>query len=182
MRIISGTHKGRRIRAPKNLPVRPTTDMAKEGLFNILTNQYDFSHCTILDLFSGTGNIAYEFCSRGAKSVKAVDKDKRCVRFIHQITEQLHLPIQPIVFDVFSYLEQSHQIYDIIFADPPYDMEDTQFDLLVKTIFENNLLDIDGICIVEHSKHTDLTTLPFFEKSKSYGGNCFSFFQKKADL
>lgn len=182
MRIISGIHKGRRLRAPKNLPVRPTTDMAKEGLFNILTNRLDLQDCCVLDLFSGTGNIAYEFCSRGAQSVIAVDKDNSCVRFIRQTAENLKMPIQIIASDVFSLLEKSNIFFDYIFADPPYEMDKTLFIKLVKIIFENNLLKDNGLCIIEHSKHTDLSELYYYKNSKSYGGNCFSFFEKKADL
>jgi len=182
MRIISGIHKGRRLRAPKNLPVRPTTDMAKEGLFNILTHRYEFQDCKVLDLFSGTGNIAYEFCSRGSKIVHAVDKDRRCIRFIKETTASLNMAIQPLQSDVFSFLENSTQSYDIIFADPPYDMESAQFERVVDLIFKRNLLHPNGIFIVEHSKHTDLSNCSNFEKSKTYGGNCFSFFEKKADL
>lgn len=182
MRIISGVHKGRRIRAPKSLPVRPTTDMAKEGLFNILSNRYDFQDCTILDLCSGTGNIAYEFCSRGATTVHAVDMNKHCIRFIKETTQSLNLSIHPFQSEVLSFLRHTAQTYDIIFADPPYDMDLLWFEQLVQIIFERNLMNPDGLCIVEHSKHMNLSNCINFEKSKTYGGNSFSFFEKKADL
>ena len=182
MRIISGIHKGRRLRAPKNLPVRPTTDMAKEGLFNILSNRYDFKDCTILDLCSGTGNIAYEFCSRGAKRVYAVDKDRRCIKYIKETKEALNMPNQPLQSEVISFVENTHQTYDIIFADPPYEMDFMWFEQLIKHVFDKSLINSGGICIAEHSKHTNLSNLDHFDKSKTYGGNCFSFFEKKADL
>ncbi|MDC3275147.1 RsmD family RNA methyltransferase, partial [Flavobacteriaceae bacterium] len=119
MRIISGTYKGRRLKAPKNLPVRPTTDMAKEALFNILMHRYDFRDLSVLDLFSGTGNIAYEFCSRGTLSVLAVDKEFRCTKFIESTAAEFNMPIDVLKSDVFSFLERNTQTFDIIFADPP---------------------------------------------------------------
>ena len=120
MRIISGKHKGRRITAPKNLPVRPTTDMSKESLFNILNNHFNFNGLKVLDLFSGTGNISYEFASRGAGPITSVDGDMGCVNFIKKTATELDLDISAIKSDVFSFLERNKTTYDIIFADPPY--------------------------------------------------------------
>lgn len=160
MRIISGSHKGRRLTAPKNLPVRPTKDMAKEALFNILNNGYYFPDCEILDLFSGTGNIAYEFASRGAKAIYAVDLHPGCVSFIQKTTETLEMPIKAIHSDVFEYLNKANHSWDIIFADPFYDMDATQFEQLVALVFEKALLKEDGSLILEHSKHSQLSTLP----------------------
>src|SRR5690606_13437507 len=121
MRIISGKHKGKRLTAPAKLPVRPTTDYAKEALFNILNNQYYFDQISVLDLFAGTGNISFEFASRGAKQITAVDAHYGCIRYISKIKEELEYPISPVKSDVFSYLEKSLITADIIFADPPYD-------------------------------------------------------------
>lgn len=177
MRIISGTHKGRRLKAPKNLPVRPTTDMAKEALFNILMHRYDFRDLSVLDLFSGTGNIAYEFCSRGSLSVLAVDKEFRCTKFIESTAAEFNMPIDVLKSDVFSFLERNTQTFDIIFADPPYALEIESFELMSSLIFENKYLNNDGLLIIEHAKQTDLKDLNHFEELKTYGGNCFSFFR-----
>ena len=183
MRIISGQHKGRRLRAPKQLPVRPTTDMAKEALFNILANRYDFEEIEVLDLFSGTGNISYEFCSRGTSAIQAVDKDLHCVKFIQDTADNLDMSIQVINSDVFSFLLKTPNYYDIIFADPPYAIKQLYFEKLISIIFERKLLKPEGDCILEHSKQIKLNHLNNFVDIKTYGGNCFSFFeQKKADL
>jgi 16S rRNA (guanine(966)-N(2))-methyltransferase RsmD len=177
MRIISGVFKGRRITAPKKLPVRPTTDMAKGALFNILNNQYYFDAISVLDLFSGTGNISYEFASRGTEQITAVDDNYGCVRFINETAEAFDMSINTIKGDVFKFLEKSKQKYSIIFADPPYDFEIEAFSKIPELVFENNLLEDEGLLIVEHSKHTDLSQLEHYSHSKSYGGNMFSFFE-----
>ena len=181
MRIISGTHKGRRITAPKNLPVRPTTDMAKEALFNILDNRYYLEDLCILDLFAGTGNISYEFASRGTRSITAVDKHYGCVRFINQISDDFEFGIHAVKADVFTYLNNSSTTYDVVFADPPYDMDQEDFETLAQSILKYITLNEDGLIIIEHSKHTSLNHIAGFYMMKKYGGNCFSFF-KKADL
>lgn len=178
MRIISGLYKGRRITAPKKLPVRPTTDMAKEALFNILNNQYYFDDISVLDLFSGTGNISYEFASRGTEQITAVDANYGCIKFINETADAFEMNISTIKSDVFKFLEKSKQKHSIIFADPPYDFELEAFSKIPELIFENNLLDEEGLLIVEHSKHTDLSQLPHYSHSKSYGGNMFSFFKR----
>ncbi len=176
MRIISGIHKGRRLVAPKNLPVRPTTDFAKEGIFNILVNRYDFDALVVLDLFSGTGNMSYEFASRGVPQVTSVDGHYNCVKFIKKTSEELSLPITPIKADVFKYLDSSHGPYDIIFADPPYAFEMEQFEEMVEKIHQNNLLKPEGIFIIEHPKQTVLSDLPRYQVTRKYGGSMFSFF------
>lgn len=177
MRIISGLYKSRKIIAPKNLPVRPTTDMAKESLFNIINNLYYFDDISVLDLFAGTGNISYEFASRGTEQITSVDQDFGCVKFINKTTEMFEMPIQTIKSDVFKFLEKTSLQSNIIFADPPYNFTDDQFEKIPQLIFKNNLLLDDGLLIVEHSKHTDLSKLENFSYSKSYGGNMFSFFE-----
>ncbi|GAA4808816.1 16S rRNA (guanine(966)-N(2))-methyltransferase RsmD [Litoribaculum gwangyangense] len=177
MRIISGLYKSRKIIAPKNLPVRPTTDMAKESLFNIINNLYYFDDISVLDLFAGTGNISYEFASRGTNNITCVDQDFGCIKFINQTAEAFYMPIQTIKIDVFKFLEKSTLQVNIIFADPPYNFSDVQFAKIPELIFQNNLLLEDGILIVEHSKHTDLSSLINFSYSKSYGGSVFSFFE-----
>lgn len=177
MRIISGTFKGRRIIAPKKLPVRPTTDMAKEALFNILNNQYYFDSISVLDLFAGTGNISYEFASRGTENILAVDENHGCIRFINETAESFKMSINTIRSDVFKFLSNFSTKVDVIFADPPYNFTLEQFKEIPELVFSNELLNDDGVLIVEHSKHTDLSQLKHFQQSKSYGGNAFSFFK-----
>jgi 16S rRNA (guanine(966)-N(2))-methyltransferase RsmD len=177
MRIVSGEHKGRKIIAPKKLPVRPTTDMAKESLFNILNNLYYFDEISVLDLFAGTGNISYEFASRGTEQIISVDKDFGCTKFISETSETLEMPIQVIKSDVFKFLESSNQKFSVIFADPPYNFDLELFSKIPELVFSNNLLEDDGVLIVEHSKHTNLSGLENYSHSKSYGGNVFSFFE-----
>lgn len=177
MRIISGIHKGKRISAPKNLPVRPTTDMAKESLFNILNNFYYFDAITVIDLFAGTGNISYEFASRGTSQIYAIDAHYGCVKFINTTAKQLQAEINTYKSDVYKFLEKTTLKADVIFADPPYDFEAPQFLKIVDLVFENGLLEEEGVLIVEHSKHTDLSTHPRHSYDKRYGGNVFSFFE-----
>ncbi|MDN3493682.1 RsmD family RNA methyltransferase [Winogradskyella bathintestinalis] len=178
MRIISGLFKGRRITAPKKLPVRPTTDMAKEALFNILNNQYYFDDISVLDLFAGTGNISYEFASRGTEQITAVDADYGCIKFINETADAFDMSISTIKSDVFKFLVKTKQKHTIIFADPPYDFELEAFFKIPDLVFKNELIEDDGLLIVEHSKHTDLRDLKYYSHSKSYGGNMFSFFTK----
>ncbi|MCH4823304.1 RsmD family RNA methyltransferase [Gramella lutea] len=177
MRIISGTHKGKRITAPAKLPVRPTTDVAKEALFNILNNYYHISSLSVLDLFSGTGNISYEFAARGAENITAVDANYDCVKFIKKTAAELDFPINTVKSDVFKYLERSPVKADIIFADPPYNLEKEEFAKIVELVFENKFLLEDGQLILEHSKHTDLSDLTHFRESRKYGSSVFSFFE-----
>ncbi len=185
MRIISGKYKGRRINPPKNLPVRPTTDMSKESLFNILNNHFHFSDLHVLDLFAGTGNISYEFGSRGSEHIVCVDGDFGCVNFIKKTSAEFDFPITAIKSDVFTFLTKNHSKYDLIFADPPYDMPQKDFEKIVLTVFENEFLESEGMLIVEHSKHTPLSHLPGFSFEKNYGASVFTFFEaedKNADL
>ncbi len=177
MRIISGKYKGKRLVAPKKLPVRPTTDMAKEGLFNILNNQYYFDELTVLDLFAGTGSISFEFASRGAQDIVSVDSHYACIKYIAQISEELDIPVQTIKSDAFKYLEQCNRTFDIIFADPPYNFDLTTFQSIVNLVFERELLNANGLLIIEHSKFSDLTDNQYFRDSRNYGGSVFSFFK-----
>lgn len=177
MRIISGKYKGRRINPPKNLPVRPTTDMSKESLFNILNNHFNFGDLKVLDLFAGTGNISYEFASRGSENITAVDEDFGCIRFIKQTAGEFDFNISAIKSSVFSFLEKANTNYDLIFADPPYDMDQDKFEKIVTTVFEKEILAKDGMLIVEHSKHTKLDHLEHLSFQKHYGGSVFSFFE-----
>jgi 16S rRNA (guanine(966)-N(2))-methyltransferase RsmD len=179
MRIISGKHKGRRLTAPKSLPVRPTTDMSKESLFNIINNNYYFEEIQVLDLFSGTGNISYEFASRGTNEITAVDQHFGCIKYINEINKEFDFSINTIKSDVYKFLGKTGINADIIFADPPYDFSESQFLKIADLIFTNKLLKEEGTVIIEHSKQTSLTAHPNFSYEKRYGGNVFSFFENK---
>lgn len=180
MRIISGKNKGKRIIAPAKLPVRPTTDFAKESLFNILNNHFYFDEISVLDLFAGTGNISYEFASRGAEQITSVDENAACTHFIQKINTELSYDIQVIKADVFLFLEKNIRSFDIIFADPPYDFSIEMLTKISEKVFERNLLNEDGFLILEHSSHTDLSSLKNFSFDKKYGGTTFSFFENNS--
>jgi 16S rRNA (guanine(966)-N(2))-methyltransferase RsmD len=182
MRIISVKFKSRRLQAPKNLPVRPTTDMAKEALFNILNNTYYFQEIAVLDLFAGTGNISYEFASRGTENITAVDSHFGCVKYINSIAKELDSNINTFKSDVYKFLEKNNAKYDVIFADPPYDFEVEKFEEIVRLVFENELLTEEGVLVIEHSKHTNLTENLHLNYQKKYGGNMFSFFKNNSEL
>ena len=178
MRIISGSHKGKRLFAPKKLPVRPTTDRSKEALFNILQHQYDWTSIRVLDLFAGTGNISYEFASRGVNEVFSVDKNSHCIKFIQQTAEKLDLGINTIKIDVLKYLSSISMDFDIIFADPPYNLDRQSYFKIVNIIFEKNRLKKNGLLILEHFEQKHLEVHPKFIQSRKYGSNIFSFFEK----
>ncbi len=176
MRIISGEFKGRPIHPPQNLPVRPTTDKAKESLFNILANNIDFEDLKVLDLFAGTGNISYEFASRGALEITAVDADFRCAKFIKTTAETLKMPIKTIRANVFSFLSTEFAKYDLIFADPPYDLE--RLAEIPDLIINQNILNEDGVFILEHSSDHNFSKHPWFKNTRTYSKVNFSFFEK----
>ncbi|WP_289062105.1 RsmD family RNA methyltransferase [uncultured Zobellia sp.] len=177
MRIISGLHKGKRLTAPRKLPVRPTTDMAKEALFNILNNRYYFDELIVLDLYAGTGNISYEFASRGTTQISAVDADYGCIRFINETSENLEMGISAFKSDVFGYLEKSREKSTIIFADPPYDLPLESFEKIPELVFENELLLDNGLLIIEHASQMDLSHINNFVENRKYGSSMFSFFE-----
>ncbi len=177
MRIISGKYKSKRLTAPKKLPVRPTTDFAKEALFNLLNNRYYLDEINAIDLFSGTGNISYELASRGCKDITAVDSHPACVQFIAKTSDELEMNIKTIRSDVFKFLERTRSHADLIFADPPYDMPAEDMLKIADLTFESNLLNPEGTLVIEHSKHTDLSGHPNFADSRRYGGSVFSFFE-----
>jgi len=152
MRIISGTHKGRRLIAPDTLPVRPTTDRAKEALFNILENRYFFDGKNVLDLFSGTGNIAFEFASRGCEEILVVDNNFNCINYIEKTSNELEFNINTIKSNCLQYLKNCKQQFNFIFADPPYDYK--KYQELKNLVFEKNLVKKDGVLIIEHNKDT----------------------------
>ncbi len=177
MRIISGIYKGRRLMAPKTLPVRPTTDFAKEGLFNILNNRIDFHEVSVLDLFSGTGNIAYEFASRGCKNLTCVDADFGCIKYIKKVSEELNFNIQTFKMDAFKYVSAPGGSFDVIFADPPYAVEPALVRDMIQKVFEFNWLKEDGMLVVEHPKSINFSDEAHFIESRKYGGSVFSFFE-----
>ncbi len=174
MRIISGKNKGRKINAPTNIPARPTTDLGKESLFNILNNYFHFDRVKVLDLFTGTGNISYEFASRGALSVVAVDNCAHSIHFIKETALKLNYPnITPLKLDAFDFLKKCNQQFNIIFADPPYQFK--EIEKIAEMVFENHLLKPDGWCIFEHSKENDFSAHPNFFEHRKYGKLNFSF-------
>ena len=176
MRIISGRYKGRAIHPPTNLRARPTTDFAKENLFNVLNNLVDYASCDVLDLFAGTGSISYEFASRGARSVTSVELNPVHYQFIRQTAAQLGLEhFYPVKANVFRYLTSCPKQFDVIFSDAPYDLANSE--QVVATIFARNLLRPEGLLIFEHSKHMDFSAYPEFWQLRSYGSVQFSFFK-----
>lgn len=176
MRIISGTHKGRRIQIGSNFKARPTTDFAKETLFNVLQNLYDFENLSVLDLFGGTGSISYEFASRGAK-VTTVEKNSKHYNYIKKNQEILNFNniITTVKADVFKLLPKLQQQYDIIFADPPFALE--QVVDLPNIIFNSSLLQKEGLFILEHSSANNFSKHPHFKRLVTRGSVNFSFFE-----
>ncbi len=177
MRIISGKYKGRKLRAPIIDDIRPTTDFAKTGLFNILNNHIDFENIVVLDLFSGFGNIAFEFASRGALFVDAVDHHPQSIKFIKHFASQIQLPINTYQSDVLQFLNKVHQKYDIIFADPPFDRSDLLNNVL-EIIEKRALLKENGFLILEHENNTSFSHHPSLFDERKYGKVHFSFFRK----
>lgn len=174
MRIISGIYKGRRLRAPNKLPVRPTTDRSKEALFNIIQNQIEFSKTSVLDLFSGTGSISYEFVSRGVTQLTAVDKNIHCVQFIQATAELLAMDIRIIQKDCIAYLKGDKGGYDLIFADPPYDIDFKTYKNIITLAIDR--LSAKGQLIIEHFNKIDLSEFEMFTSRRNYGSTSFSFF------
>lgn len=177
MRIVSGKYRGRLINPPRNFKARPTTDFAKENLFNVLGNLLDFERCDVLDLFAGTGSIGYEFASRGARSVTSVEINPVHYEFIRRTAEQLGLEhFYPVKANVFRYLKSCRKRFDVIFSDAPYDLEGSEE--VVPTVLNGDLLNPEGLFIFEHSKAKDFSEYPEFWQLRSYGSVQFSFFKK----
>lgn len=183
MRIISGIYKRRRFDVPHTFKARPTTDFAKENLFNVLCNNYiDFEdHITALDLFAGTGSISMELVSRGCDRVISVEKAPQHLAFISQIIRELKTDkCFPIRADVFKYIEKSHEQFDFIFADPPYALKDLES--IPKRIFESGILKEDGLLVLEHGKDNHFEEDPHFIERRVYGSVNFSFFKAKEKI
>lgn len=177
MRIVSGKYKGRTINPPRNLRARPTTDFAKENLFNVLNNLVDFEECDVLDLFAGTGSISYEFASRGARSVTSVEINPVHYNFIRQTARELGIEnLHPVKANVFLYLKSCPKQFDLIFSDAPYDLEGSEE--VIREVFARDLLRPDGLLIFEHSKKMDFSQYEGFWQLRSYGSVQFSFFKK----
>ena len=163
---------------PRNLRARPTTDFAKENLFNVLVNLVDFEELDVLDLFSGTGSISYEFASREARSVTSVEVNSVHHNFIRQTAKELKFEnFYAVKANVFLYLKSCIKQFDLIFSDAPYDLEGSEE--VINLVFEKNLLKEDGFLIFEHSKDKNFSEHPNFWQSRSYGSVQFSFFKKE---
>ncbi len=178
MRIIGGKFKGRRFYPPADKwPTRPTTDFAKEGLFNVLMNRIDFEQTAMLDLFGGTGSHSYEFISRNSKDVTYVDKFAGCVKFVTKTAKELEIIESLKIFkmDVFKFIQITNRKYDYIFAGPPYPLP--TLDTIPDEIFKYEILAQAGLFVMEHNPDHDFSGHPYFSELRSYGKTLFSFFQ-----
>jgi len=178
MRIIGGYFKGRRFNPPKFFKARPTTDFAKESLFNLINNEIDLENTRVLDLFSGTGSISYEFMSRGCQFVCAVDMSSKYLGFVQKTAEEINPEekiIHTIKADVLKFIPKHQLDYDLIFADPPYELK--EISKIPDLIFENQTLKNGALVIVEHSAATDFSKHPRFSNLRKYGKVNFSFFR-----
>ena len=175
MRIISGRLRGKKITAPDSLPVRPTTDFAKTGLFNILSNHLSFSTIAALDLYCGTGNISYELISRGAKSVTAVDSDKRCVAFVQKTFNDIHAEnAKAKQSDALDFLEQCSRPFDLIFANPPFNLNPVQE--IAEIVYRKKLLTAQGLLVIEHCSEMQAPKSDNLLETRTYGAVAFSIF------
>jgi 16S rRNA (guanine966-N2)-methyltransferase len=178
LRIIGGKYRGRRIEPPSDLKARPTTDFAREGLFNILNNRVDFESITVLDLFSGTGSISFEFESRGAVAVHLVEKNFKHIAGIKKIMKELGTEnIRPIHIDVRTFLRTCSARYNIVFADPPYDLP--WLKELPDLVTGSGVISEDGFFILEHPRSMSFNSHPGFFEHRNYGGVNFSFFRSQ---
>lgn len=177
MRVVGGTYKGRIFNPGKSFKARPTTDFAKENLFNILENSTDWEHTVALDLYAGTGSISYEMVSRGCRVVSAVEINYRHYQFITEIKKQLNLPnLQVIKDDALRFIQRTKERYNLIFADPPYDLRN--FGEIPGKILEADILAPEGVLIVEHGKNNDFSQVNGFTGTRIYGSVHFSFFTR----
>ena len=178
MRIISGSHKGRQILAPKNISIRPTTGKSKEALFNILNNSFNLEEISVLDLFSGTGSISYEFASRGVTKITAVENNHKAINFIKKKSKELNFPVNVVRKNVLNYINNDYEKFDFIFLDPPYSFLYGEYKKMIEIISKNKLTE-RGMIIVEHSINLVLDNIKGFLESRKYGSSCLSIFKKK---
>ena len=177
MRIIGGKYRGRRINPPQGFRARPTTDFARESLFNIIANRIDFEEIEILDLFAGTGSISYEFASRGAKTVHTIEKDLTNISFIRKNVSEMRMAnIKPVHIDVKTFLKACKYTYDIIFADPPYSLP--WIADLPELIINARILADGGFLVIEHPGSIFFSSNSFLFEHRSYGSVNFSFFRE----
>jgi len=177
MRIITGKYKGRHFDIPRSFKARPTTDFAKENIFNVLTGYMDFEDATALDLFSGTGSISLELISRGCSHVISVEMDRDHHRFIQDCLKKLgDNAVVPIRGDVFRFLKSCKQQFDFIFADPPYALK--ELPQIPDLVFAQDILKPEGIFVFEHGGNYDFSDSPYFVEHRSYGSVNFSIFRK----
>lgn len=181
MRIIAGEFRGRRFSPPSKTPARPTTDLAKEGLFNTLNNMMDLEGISTCDIFGGTGSISYELASRGAAKLTLIEQDLGNINFIKKTIEILGVTdkFNIIKGDVFRFMKQCTEQYDFIFAGPPYALQN--IDDLPMLVFQRNMLAEDGIFVLEHTPRNDYQGHPNFLKMKNYGTTVFSYFTTKSE-
>lgn len=176
MRVITGIYKGRRFEIPRTFKARPTTDFAKENIFNVINGYLDLDGCLALDLFSGTGSISLEMLSRGCAQVVSVEADREHHAFIRQCLQKIGATnCIPVRGDVFRFMKSCHTQFDLIFADPPYTLE--RLAEIPALIFENNLLKTDGLLVFEHGKHNDFSSNEHFVERRAYGSVNFSLFR-----
>ena len=176
MRIVGGKYRNRRLHPPREMEARPTTDFAKEGLFNVLHHSVPLEGIRVLDLFAGTGNISLEFLSRGAAEVISVEQDRKLYEFMQRTARELgEKSWRMVKSDVFPFLRAHRGRYDIIFADPPFHMEGIE--KIPDLVRENGLLDPEGSLIIEHHDKVDLSPLPGHDRTRKYGLVHFSFFR-----
>ena len=181
MRIITGQYKGRHFDVPKTFKARPTTDFAKENIFNVLNRYIDFDGATALDLFAGTGSISLELLSRGCKQVVSVEADREHAAFIRQCSQKLSTDCHFIVrADVFRYIKHVSQQFNFIFADPPYALPTLA--TIPDLIFQHNLLADGGIFVFEHGKNNDFSNHKHFVEHRSYGSVNFSIFKQSKEI
>lgn len=181
MRIVGGEFSGRRFTPPTNTPARPTTDVAKESLFNILDNLIDVENVKALDLFAGTGSISYELASRGAVDITLVERDPGNLTFIKKTAATLGITDRFTIVrgDVFKFLQKCTEQYDFIFADPPYALDN--IDDIPMLVFEKNILAPGGIFVQEHAQRNDYQKHPNFIRMKNYGTTVFTFFKQPSE-
>jgi 16S rRNA (guanine(966)-N(2))-methyltransferase RsmD len=175
MRIISGTHKSRRFEVPKSFKARPTTDFAKENIFNVLGNLIDLDDAVALDLFAGTGSIYFELISRGCREVVCIENDSAHYAFIKKVKAELKVDnLTTLKTDAFRFVESAGQTFDFIFADPPYALKDLS--QIPELVLSRNLLNPEGVFVMEHPKEYDFSHLPYFSQRRVYGAVNFSVF------